>query len=130
MPVEHWVEEFPRIVRVRRWGPVRIQDDDEACRRLREDPRFEPGMSLLVDCRDLDAPDDVEAVKTGANRVLRSGSSSGIGRVSFLVASEAEYGMARMFGSLTDPALETEVFRDLDRARAWLLPRRPEPPGA
>ncbi len=124
MPIEYVIDEKADVLRVRRHGHISTHDEELACRERSEDPRIRPGMSVLVDCREVEPPDSTETIKYLADCVARNSAALQCGPVAIVVASDVEYGMARMYLAYTDLVHpDTEVFRDLESAEAWL--RRP-----
>ncbi len=122
MPIEHWIEDEPPMLRVRRWGAIPEVDEDDDFKACLADPRVGPGIPVLVDCSDIDPPDDPHTIRHLADRLPRLVANLRCGPVALVVSSDVQYGMARMYMAYTDLAHpDTEVFRNLEEAREWLL---------
>lgn len=93
------------------------------------DPAFERGMNSLWDLRKADIgriqAEDLRRI--GAHR-RRIAPERGPHKTALLVDSDVSFGLARMYGALSErPPQSIEVFRDYRRALAWLEePARPE----
>ena len=106
---------------VRRWGEITAHDEDAALIKRQQDPLVVPGISVLVDCREVDPPDATEVTNHIADRVSAMAEELYCGPVAIVVSSDVEYGMARMFIALTELKLpNTAVFRSYDEALDWL----------
>jgi len=122
VPIEHNVDLDSGILFVRRWGSIDTQDEEEALRKRVEDPLVTEGIPVLVDCREVSPPDSVKVVKYLAHNATNLAKNLKCGPVAIVVGTEAEYGMARMYASLTDLVHdETKVFRDYGEALQWLI---------
>ena len=101
-------------------GEGTLSDDDLRGHQaaVRADPKFDPGFRQLWDFR---AVSEV-AVSTDCVRDLSRTSSFAEGsRRALVVHSDLQFGLARMFQTLTEHTPHVVgVFRDLDEARAWL----------
>lgn len=121
MPIKHQVEEDGRLLRLRRWGEISIQDEEMAGAQRAHDPLIVPGIAVLADCREVEPADTTEMVRSMAESTTRIAAALQCGPLAILVASDVEFGMARMFMAYTE--LEhprTEVFRSETAALAWL----------
>jgi hypothetical protein len=125
MPYKWKVDPAARLVFVRGWGPMDLEESLRTPHELLSDPAYDPGFGVLVDLRELDyepQPDDVVAVAhnlIGMAPLLRS-------RIGVVVAqglaTAAEVGAA-MAGA---GGLPLRVFTDPDEARAWLAGDTPD----
>jgi hypothetical protein len=121
MPIEHRVDKKTGIMHVRRWGEITTRDEQTALRKRRKDPLVVPGIPVIVDCTEIDPPDTPEVIYFIAARIWSLAAELDCGPVAIVVSSDVQYGMARMFMSLTElnhPA--TDVFRSHEAALEWL----------
>ena len=122
MPYRWVVDSTARIVMVRGWGPMDLEESLKAPRDLLVDPRFDPEYGVLVDLRDLEyepGADDLIAVTQNLidmKPLLR-------GRVGLVVQRElstaAEVGAAMAAAG----GFTMRVFSEPDSARDWLSSR-------
>ena len=92
-------------------------------RRILDDPRFRPGMTLLVDHSLLDNADITRAdVQRAAESLNRDRAASGLGWIALVAPTSLNFGLARMFELLAGEELEGAwiVVRSRDEAEAWL----------
>ena len=89
---------------------------------LYTDPRFEPGMAELWDLRSAHAPLSVAEVQEIVAIGQRGAANRGVGRTAIVTSSNLEYGVARMLQVYAEvvPAVEVEVFRELEATVQWL----------
>lgn len=101
-------------------------DEMQACTdAYRSAPAYEPGMPILVDDRARTAPPSVEEIRALAEQASQGPEEEQGQRCAMLVEQDIQFGMSRMWSSLTDEKARTiEVFRDEQEAITWLL-RRP-----
>lgn len=124
MPISHKVMSDPPLMLVRRWGDIDTQDERAACAAREADPRVVPGLPVLVDATEVERADTVEVIRYLADCVTHTAAALQCGPVAIVVASDVEYGMARMYMALTETAHpDTEVFRGIQAARHWLARR-------
>jgi len=87
------------------------------------DPRFRPGMSVIVDHTALDVSTLTAAdMRARSSRLAANADRIGPSRVATVVAGQAAFGLWRMMDAYEDGLLESDgrVFYSLDEARAWL----------
>ena len=121
MPISHSVEVETGILRVRRWGAVTTQDEEQACKDREGDPQVVPGIPVLVDCTEVEPPDSTETIKYVASCTTQLAAELQCGPVAIVVATEVEFGMARMYMAYTDLAHpNTRVFKSEKDALEWL----------
>ena len=92
-------------------------------RRVLDDPRFRPGMSLLVDHSLLDNSDITRAeVQRAAETLGRDRDTSGLGSIAMVAQTSLNFGLARMFETFAGEELEdaVTVVRSREEAEAWL----------
>jgi hypothetical protein len=127
MTVQYRIDPSIRRITTRGFGEVTLDEVLEHFDELSADPAFEPGLDVLldvVDCKTLPGPDEV---RSAAMRVTADLSTFRFSRLAILVASEALFGMMRMFHTFSESAFsEAQMFRDRDEALQWLA--RTDPP--
>ena len=121
MPIEHRVDPETGFLFVRRWGLIDTHNEEAAIEERSKDPQVVPGIPVLVDCRDVEPPDSTKVIQYLANRVSHIAAELDCGPIAIIVGSDTEYGMARMFISLTKiNHPNTMVFRNYDEGLKWL----------
>lgn len=121
MPIEHRVDVNANLLRVRRWGAVSTQDEEQAFASRKSDPLIVPGIPVLVDSTGVEPPDSPEVVKYIADCTTRIAADLRCGPLAIVVATDVQFGMARMYQAFTDLAHpRTCVFRSEPEALAWL----------
>lgn len=93
-----------------------------------EDPRFRPGMRLLVDHSSLDASTlESSDVRAAADLVKRLNQAIGASLVAIVAPGPLIFGLTRMFEVFTDAAdLSLRAFSTRDDAAGWLRSERPD----
>jgi hypothetical protein len=114
MPVSWRITEG--FVRLESSGPVGFAEWKAALDAALASPDYRPGMGILHDQRQLpDAPSTEEGKSRAAYVVAR-----GIRRWAVLVATDVQYGMARLGDAHSaGTATEIQAFRDPAEAEAW-----------
>ena len=112
----------PQDVTIRTSGPATAEGLIAFVTDLVADPRFRPGMSVLVDHSDLDArPLTGADVKAMAEAVMRLDERIGTSRVAILVPNPLTFGYARMYElHAAETQLHSRVFYSRDDALKWL----------
>ncbi len=133
MPIRHHVRP-DGIVVVERWGSLSIPEENASLQTRLADPAIVRGAPVLVDSSQVVQGDSIEVVKHLASVARATAERLECGAVALVVASDVEYGMARMYMGLTEVRHpRTEVFRGMEEALDWLksqpMPARPETPG-
>ena len=122
MPIEHKIDPETGIMHVRRWGHIDTQDEKEAFQKRSKDPLLVSDTPVIVECREVDPADSTEVVQYIADRTTRIAADLDCGPIAIIVSSDVEYGMARMYMTMTETMHpNTEVFRSYDEGLAWLL---------
>jgi hypothetical protein len=105
-------------------GPGSIAELEAADRAVYSDPRWRPGINVLYDHSGLEPTgratgDDIRAL---AERDSLPDAHRLIGHVAVVAASDAVYGIARMWLAQLEPTIaeRTIVVRTVDDAYAWL----------
>jgi len=127
MPITHHVDRERNILFIIRSGSVDSQDERQPRRRRKLDPLVVPGIPVLVDCRAIESPSNEEVTRYLADSLTAVVSDLQCGPTAIVVATDAQYDMARLYQMLTEIAHpKTEVFRDYDEALRWLEENRAE----
>ena len=94
--------------------------------RVLTDPRFLPGMNVLLDHTRLEFSDTRSIdVRQIAESAARRFPDSGLGRIAFVVPRGVGYGLFRMYQSLTSAELADRsiVVESVEEANVWLRGR-------
>lgn len=119
MPYRWVVDSTARIVMVRGWGRMELEEILKAPGELVSDPQFDPEYAVLVDLRELEfepkADDVVAATRNliGLAPVLR-------GRIGVVVPTELAIAAELSAAMAGAGGFSVQVFTDPDAARAWL----------
>jgi hypothetical protein len=112
----------PEAAVVTTFGVARVDDFRRMSQALIDDPRFRPGMPILVDHSSLDAsvvtPTDVRAI---GDFVATIGDRIGASSIAVVVPDKLTFGFVRM-GELraNQPQLNVQIFYSLPEAVQWL----------
>jgi hypothetical protein len=119
LPLEYAIDRARRVVRVRGHGVLRDEDLLSFQDRLREDAQFEPGLDQIHDYREIrELAVSAEGIRAAAERRPKFEAPV---RRAVVVASDAAYGLARVFQTRREgTGGEVRVFRAWDEALAWL----------
>jgi hypothetical protein len=121
MTVHYRIDPSMNRINTKAFGEVTLAEVLEHFDELAADPDYEPEFDVLLDLVDCKTLPDVREVRSAAERVTAEASSLRFGRLAVVVASEALFGMLRMFHALAESAFsDAQVFRDRDDALAWL----------
>jgi hypothetical protein len=104
-------------------GEYSFEEPAEAVTSAMQDPRFQPGTSLLIDARLSKTHRSSEEFR-GRSLWMASLLSKGLSpRCAMVVNSAAhQYGLARMAGIYLDlQGMTLEIFTDLEEAIDWLV---------
>lgn len=122
MAIEYRIDLDSGLLIVEVEGRVLPDDVVRYRTRLLADSDFSPGMNTLVDCRNA-STDGFNATDLQflANDIASRRRLLGRARCAVLVATEAAYGLLRMYEAYTlESPVEVRVFRDEAEARAWV----------
>lgn len=121
MTIEYHIDPDEGYVLERGYGKATVDDFADLVRRLAADPAFRPGMPKLCDFRQLEFDLPVDEIEQIYSLMQELAEEFGDSRIAIVPAGDLEFGLARMFGMISSQArFETQVFRDMERARAWL----------
>ena len=119
MPVRYEIRE--QILHLTAKGPVSAEEELQCARGWLADPDYRPGMAILLDNRGRETKPSEAHIRKMASRAEASADVLDGTRCAIVVASEVEYGMARMYAFRADGGpVRTRVFRELDLAERWL----------
>ena len=122
MPIEHRVDPETGFLVIRRWGHIVTHDEKSAFEDRSKDPLVVPNIPTLVDCREIEPPDSTEVIQYLAGRIFQVAADLDCGPIAIIAGSNVEYGMARMFVSLTElKHPNIMVFRNYDEGLKWLF---------
>ena len=124
----------PEDARVTTWGTAKIEGLDAWVEEGLSDPRYRPGMRILIDHSRLDwsglTPTDIQQrIELFAKQATRLGQIS----AALVMRAPVDFGIARMEQAYIElhPEIQIElgVFLSIEAAREWLrtLPK-PDPP--
>jgi hypothetical protein len=119
MPFDFSIHAAQGVVYSSARGIFSRTDALEHVKRLKQEPDFHPGLNQLFDFRTATTIDlSGEEIEQLAVRDVFSKQS----KRAFVVSSNLQFGMARMFALYRDTRGETgvQVFRELPEALAWL----------
>jgi hypothetical protein len=121
MTIHYRIDASSNRISTRVFGEVTIDEALQHFDELSVDPSYEPGLDVLLDLTDCETLLDVDKIRTVAARVTADLSTLRFGRMAIVVASDALFGMLRMFHTLSESAFsEAQIFRDCDGAIQWL----------
>ena len=87
---------------------------------LIDDPRIEPGTSMLIDSRKVEGAPSTPELRMIA-RDLAPLRDRGVNRIAVCADSTFVYGIARMFAVFAELiGIHVNAFRDMDAAKRWL----------
>jgi hypothetical protein len=118
--------EGPEDVRVETSGAIDVDALDAMVEEALADPRFRPGMRVLVDhTRATWAGVDGAEVRRRVELVRAQADRIGRQRVAFVVAGRVDLGVARMLAAYAADgiAFDFRVFPTVPAAREWLSAR-------
>jgi hypothetical protein len=103
-------------------GSIQVEDINACFERLLEDPDYSFVRQELADFREASFTLDPGDVRKLAQSTRGRPAGHRIDRRAILVASDLQYGLARMFSQLVAPSgQDVQPFRDMEEARAWLF---------
>jgi hypothetical protein len=122
MPAFYKIDKERKLVMSSGSGVLTLEDILTHQERLLRDPEFEASFSQLSDLTQVTKVDmTADQVRLAAKKDLFSPRS----RRALVVRNDLQYGLARMFEMYRDSAGEVgiRVFRNLDEALDWVLPK-------
>ncbi|HEU5079526.1 MAG TPA: hypothetical protein VFT72_09940 [Opitutaceae bacterium] len=119
MPCSYEIDSARGLVLVRLAGKFTYADVSALSETLKNDPRFDPSFSELVDVTESESAGmPVDRLRELAQHSIYSPQS----RRAVLVKRELNFGLARVYGAYLEinGAAGVNVFRDRDEAMRWL----------
>jgi proline iminopeptidase len=121
MPITYQIDKGAGIVRTVARGDVDLEEERRCLESFLADPDHQPGFGILLDNRERGLPASSDHVRGMAEAYEEHQNTVGNARMAIVVSREVSLGLARMFALLTERAtVETEAFRDINEAEAWL----------
>jgi hypothetical protein len=123
MPAFYKIDRDSRLIMSTASGNFTLAEALAHDEKLEIDPQFDPDFAQLFDFSHVTR---LELTSDHIRQLAQDSPFSPHTRRALLVASDAAYGLARMFEMLRESAGDTgiEVFRNLDEALDWVLARR------
>jgi hypothetical protein len=122
MPIDTHIEEDTGFRTHTVSGRVTLEEVRDILDGVYKDPDFKPAAPALWDMRDADIDVPTEDVRHLADFVGKLVGEGTGGRVAIVVASDFEFGMARMYETIlaSQSRKAMKVFRDPAEAKSWL----------
>jgi hypothetical protein len=121
MPVSHFVDSTRGILFIIRSGAIDTHDENRSFQEIDDDPLVVSGIPVIVDCTGVDPPDTAEIIHYIANHAMHLAQRLKHGPLAFVVNSDVQYGMVRMYELLMESIhADTEIFRSVQDAIDWL----------
>ena len=118
MPASFVIDHEKRLVRSRAWGVVVDADLRATQQGVRSDERFDPLYRQVYDFSDAT---ELRLTGPSVRELARTSPFSPKARRAIVVSSDVGYGMARMYGLVSDrDASVFRIFRDAPSALRWL----------
>ncbi len=103
-------------------GKMGWHDVLEGIQKASKDPEFRPGMNVVADLTDAELDFGFEGARSLAASTSDV-STMKYGRIAVVAPGPAQFGLARMFGTVaenSDVFEEFRVFTEFSKARTWL----------
>lgn len=122
MPIQYRYDPERRLLQVRMHGTVTDAELLDYARSATTDSTIEVEADELIDLRDVEIPEvKTSTLKQVADLFHDSERAAKGVRIALVAASDAAYGIARMYQAFRiDSNDEIQVFRKLDAAHGWL----------
>jgi len=122
MPITCRIDRDAGIVHTKLSGQFSAEEVTAYRDRLLGDPDYRPGMLGFVDCREVESLPSASTLQLLALEISRRQEAVGSSRVAVVVASEAAYGLMRMYEVyIASTSIKVKVFRDEAEALSWLM---------
>ena len=120
MPIDYTVSSAEKLVLVNATGIVAREDMDRLRARLLSDGRLQPGMSMILEAKEVDSRLTFTDLQEIAGR-LSGIFEKGIGKVAVVVDSRYAYSLAKTFSVFAaNEPVRMKPFRDRESADRWL----------
>jgi hypothetical protein len=113
----------PEDVWMKTRGVVTVAELDAMVREAVADPRWRPGLNILVDHSDGDwSLMSLRDIEDRAKLMIESAETIGYQRIAFVVGHASDFGVARMLSVLVDARVQylAHAFMSPEEGRAWL----------
>jgi len=121
MPIRYDINSELRLVYAESVGAVDLADLRRHTDQLAADPRYRSPMKKLVDYRAGRVIQmDSDQTRTLTRYKLEFAEKFTGEQCAFVVADDLDFGMSRLHGAHVERLVDTNVFRDLESALAWL----------
>ena len=119
MPIDFIINAEHGIVVCHGTGVFNLASARQFRERMTADSQFSPEMSQVIDFRDIS---EIKATAKDVQQLAEDTVFSKDSRRAFVVASQLQFGLSRMFGTLREVAGEKQfrVFRDMDEAVSFV----------
>jgi hypothetical protein len=121
MPIEYQIDPELGLVFSQFEGYISAQDLEGHWRRLLADPAAPDPLALAADVGDSQLLVDGEDLQRLVRTVIEPLLGDRRWRFAIIASSPAQYGIAKQFMHYTGQCGQTETFRDMDAAIAWLV---------
>jgi len=122
MPLTFRIDRDAGIVQTKVSGQFTAEEVTAYRDRLLSDPDYRPGMLGFVDCREVESLPSTSTLQLLALEITRRQEAVGPTRVAVVVASEAAYGLMRMYEVYTaSTPIRIKTFREEAEALSWLM---------
>ena len=116
------IDEKRNIAYIKLSGPLSKENILNAFDLTVSDKRYRKGMGRLWDFRDADLSSlDTKTITTMAQYSLKFPPGINDVKVSFVTATDLEYGLSRMFEMSSKARTPIRVFRDMEKAERWMI---------
>jgi len=121
MPHRTEVQPNFNLVAVHCWGDITQTEIETALTEMPQMEGFRAGLNLLVDFRGCTTPIGWWQIRHLADYARHGEQAWGRSKWAIVVSSDLVYGLVRVFVALANTGnVSSQVFRDLDKALAWL----------
>jgi hypothetical protein len=121
MPVHYQIDRGTQTIRTRCVGPVTMEEVVEHFRALEVDPDCPGCVDVLLDLTELTTAPQSHQLRAVTQQIDRIRGRVRFGACAIAACTDELYGMARMFQVFAEEQFrETNVFRSVDAAEAWL----------
>lgn len=122
MPIKTQIDTDTGLRRHKVKGKFTLMDIRQTLDNIYSQPDFRPDADVLWDLRDATPDFSSEDVRQLAEFVAKKWGPSGTSRAAFVVSSDYQFGMSRMYEMLLKSQSQNTlmVFRDIEDAERWL----------
>jgi len=118
MSLAYTIDTNRRLIVMHAAGVLTEGDVTRVREQILRDPAFDPTYDQLFDVSDVE---DIALSKESMARLADTSILSPAVRRAFVATTTLQYGMARMFTTMSEQRNHvTQIFRGLDEAEAWL----------